>query len=291
MIRSMTGMGRVVLEHAGKKWIFEIRSLNHRYLELSLRMPDFLYRYETEIKKMVEKQAQRGKVSVSISMADSRESDDTVQINEKKIRAYVKDLRRIAKSLKIDPCLTAADLAALPNVFSLDKPQDKEKLLPVIQRGMEQTLRAFILMREKEGEILTRDLRKQLAAVRLNSGKIKKTAAGAVEIYKNKLQERIERLTEGAGLEPDRLAKEAAVFADRCDINEEIVRLENHLSLFEKELQQKVPVGKKLDFITQEMNREANTIGSKSASFDISQNVISIKSHIEKLREMIQNIE
>lgn len=291
MIRSMTGMGHVILEHAGKKWTFEIRSLNHRYLELGLRMPDFLYRYETDIKKMVEKQVQRGKVNVFISLADSREAEDAVQINEKKIRAYVKNLQRIARTLKIDPALRIADLTGLPNVFSAEKIQDKERLLPVLQKGMEQALRAFISMREKEGEILSRDLLKQLKSIASHLVRIKKTASGAVEEYKNKLQERIKQLTQGSGLEPERLAKEAAVFADRCDINEEIVRLENHLSLFEKELAEKIPVGKKLDFITQEMNREANTIGSKSASFDISQNVISIKSNIEKLREMIQNIE
>ena len=288
----MTGFAQAVTGRAGTKCVVEIRSLNHRFFEYSARWPQILGAYENEIKEIVRSRVKRGKISVFISMTDAESQREKVTVDEEKIAFYCRFFRRVARRQKLDPRLSLGDIVHLPDIFLVDKDEaDASREWARVRKVLAQSLASLVQMKKKEGQALACDLLARIRAMQHAAARIKRLSSGTVSQYQKRLGERVREFARGLEPDPDRLTKEVAIMADRVDITEEVVSLENHLRLFAATVRESGEVGKKLDFIAQEMNREANTIASKSLSFEISKEVVRIKTEIEKIREQVQNIE
>lgn len=292
MLKSMTGFGQATLGHGKDKWVVEIRCLNHRFLEYSSKLPQTLSSLEGDIKGLVQAKIRRGKVSLAINLNGGESLREQVVIDGKKIDFYYRNLRKIAHRLKIDAKFSLSDLISLPNIFLVQKSnlvmsREWVRVRKVVLKALGRLMR----MKVREGQILKRELLMRLTIIANSVARIEKVSSRVLLAYQERLKNRVEELVVGLELDTEKLAREVAIMADKSDITEEIVRLGSHLKLFRATLAENEEVGKKLDFITQEMNREANTIASKSLSFDISQEVVKIKTEIEKIREQVQNIE
>lgn len=292
MIKSMTGFGRTQLKYGRSKWTFEVRSLNHRFLEYSAKLPEVLLPFENEIRALVEARIARGKVYLFIGANGRAEDLERVVVDEKKVEFYYRSLRSIARRLRMDEKISLSDVLKLPDIFLVEKAEaSMPQLWKFVRRGLERAIRELLSMREREGLVLKKDLAKHLAEIGNALSQIKKGASDAMTSYEQKLKERVKHLAEGVELDNEKLAREVALMADKADVSEEIVRLQSHLDLFASTLGAKESIGKKMDFIVQELNREANTIGAKSLCFGVTREVIRIKAAIEKIREQVQNIE
>jgi len=292
MLKSMTGFGQATLGQGKNKWVVEVRSLNHRFLEYSSKIPQVLNSLEGEIKHLVQAKVKRGKISLTINLNGGEFTKEDVRIDEKKIDLYYHNLRRIASRLKIDSKLSLSDLISLPDIFLVEKPRfELSKEWLHVREAVLSALEKLVKMKIREGSALHRELLLRLRMIAQSVAKIQKVTSKSILDYQARLKSRVTELARGLELDSEKLAREGAIMADKSDITEEIVRLKSHLKLFKVTLGEKEEVGKKLDFITQEMNREANTVASKSLSFGISQEVVKIKSEIEKIREQVQNIE
>lgn len=294
MIKSMTGFGRS--EHSdGKRNItVEIKSVNHRYGDISVKMPRRYSFAEETIKSTVKKTVSRGKVDVSIIVENLTEEDITVKLNTVVARQYIENLKQLQETLSLEGEASLQFVAALPDVMkAVPDVEDEEEICRAIEIPLEQAVKNLDNMRAEEGAKLAEDL---LMRGRLIQGYVKEIEERSPQVasaYAEKLQERIKELLGSHVTVPeDRILLEAAIFADKCSITEELVRLGSHMlqlkNIIEKSHQ---PVGKKLDFLVQEMNREANTIGSKANDIEITNLMLETKSEIEKIREQVQNIE
>lgn len=292
MLKSMTGFGQASHSRGQDKWVVEIRSVNHRFFDYSARLPQSLTPLESEIRNLVQTQVKRGKINLFVNQNGNDPSAEKVGIDEKKIDFYYKGLKKVASRLGIPAQISVRDLITLPHVFVVERNGlNVEKEWPWIEKTVKKAVANFLSMKEREGQLLEKDFLGRLSTIAKAAQKIKTTAEKVILQYQSKLKARVSELTSGLEFDQEKLAREVAIMADRADITEEIVRLDNHLSLFRVTLKEGDEVGKKLDFIIQEMNREVNTIGSKSLSFEISHEVIQIKNEIEKIREQVQNIE
>lgn len=294
MIKSMTGFGRS--EHSdGKRNItVEIKSVNHRYGDISVKMPRRYSFAEEKIKSTVKKTVSRGKVDVSIIVENLTEDDVTVKLNTMVAKQYVENLEELQKNFDLEGEVTLQFLATLPDVMkAVPDVEDEEEICRAIQIPLEQAVKNLDHMRTVEGQKLSEDLLMRGGLIRDFVKKIEKRSPQVTVAYTEKLRERIKELIGSNVTVPeDRIMLEAAIFADKCSITEELVRLDSHMlqlkNIIEKSSQ---PAGKKLDFLVQEMNREANTIGSKANDIEITNLMLEIKSEIEKIREQVQNIE
>ncbi|HNV85984.1 MAG TPA: YicC family protein [Candidatus Omnitrophota bacterium] len=292
MIKSMTGFGRIQLRRGQNNWIFELRSLNHRFFEYSARLQEALNPFENDIRDWIEAKVPRGKVTLFITSNGGGTELERVSIDEKKAEFYCKSVKKIAHRLGLDDRLALSDILKLPNIFLVEK-----KTVPFpgfrefIRKGVEAALRELLKMKIREGKALRKDLTARISEIREALSNIRREAGKTAAQYERRLKTRVSQLAEGISLDAEKLAREVALMADRADISEEIVRLESHLGLFQSSLNREGPIGKKLDFIVQELNRETTTIGAKSMSVAISNEVIRMKSELEKIREQIQNIE
>ena len=290
MLYSMTGYGQAKSRIGKRQCTVELRSVNHRYLDISVRLPASLSAFESELRKLIGEKIKRGKINVYFSW--NGESESELQIEEKQIAYYVRTLRRIGRGLKLDPGFSISDLIHLPGVFSGNSDSSISDREWALARGLvKQALARLSDMRAREGAQLVKDIEKRLDKVVDSVSVIRKLSKQLPELYKARLSKRIEELSSGIGLEPQALAREVALFADRSDVTEELVRLEHHLDFFRKTLHEAGEIGKRLDFISQEIHRETNTIASKTASHHVQKHVIGIKTEVEKIREQIQNIE
>ena len=293
MIKSMTGYGRAETILKGKRTVAEIKSLNHRYLEVSLRLPPTLASLEMEIKKKIAKVFSRGKIEVSIRM-DYNGSPDKVtglDLNIPLIRSYYSLLCRIKQELNMKDEITLAMMAPFMDAFAAPEEDDIAAVWQLLEVVLDEAVVALTVMREKEGDVLCRDLRDRVATVARLLEVVGNRGPQALTAYQNRLRERIKELAVDMEIDESRLRQEIAIMAEKSDIMEEIVRLRSHIDQFNDMLQSDQAVGRKVDFLIQEMGREANTIGSKSSDAEISRHVIEIKSELARIREQVQNIE
>jgi uncharacterized protein (TIGR00255 family) len=294
MARSMTGYGRAEAVLDGHRFAVEIKSLNHRFLEISLRVPAMLSALEMEIKKKVAEPLLRGKIDVIIrkDVQGEAENGQTLVLNLPLARSYFSVLTQLKQTLNLKDEISLEMIANQKDVFlPVESPQDVTALWKGLTAVLDEALGGMMEMRRREGEILSRDLsaRLEVMAKRLND--VESMAPQVVLEYSRRLSERIRELTGGLVVDESRLSQEVAIFAEKSDITEEIVRLRSHLGQFSEMLACEEAIGRKVDFLIQEMNREVNTIGSKSSDAFISKQVIEIKSEIAKLREQVQNLE
>lgn len=292
MVKSMTGYGRCEQEANGRKVHVEISSVNHRYCDLNIRLPRTLNPLEDSVRKYVKEHIGRGKVEVNIFYTTLTEEDYTVAVNEAVCKAYVEALRQVGTNLDLKDNLGLAQLMHLNEVITIQKKSvDQEVIWELLQQAIEVAMKEFLTMREAEGQALYLDLNQKSAYIREVVKKLEAVSPLVVEQYKVKLEERLAKLVEKGTVDEVRLATEVALFADRAAIDEEITRLKSHLDQLQVILDEGGHVGRKLDFLMQEMNREANTIASKANDYSVTGYAVELKTEIEKMREQIQNIE
>jgi len=292
MVMSMTGFGRARIEEDGKEIAIEIKTLNHRYLDISIKTPRNLSFLEEEFRKIIQQNLTRGRVEVYVSSTAPLSNFQKVEINKPLLSSYVASFHELENEYGFKNDVGISTLLGIPDLFVLSEPpQDEEALKVPYLRALQAALDDLKAMREKEGTKLKADLLERLDLITDITRKIEEKAPLVVEEYRKKLRTRLQELLQGTDLDEGRFKTEVAYFADRSNITEEIVRLYSHLEQFKESLNTGNSIGRKLDFLVQEMNREANTIGSKASDLSITNLIVEIKSEIEKIREQIQNIE
>lgn len=296
MPKSMTGYGRAQLLADGRDVLVEIRAVNHRYYEFSARLPRTCLYLEEKLKSFLNGKIARGKVEVSVTINRPDGKDAQIVINRTVAEGYINALRSMnqgdgdAEWLRDD--LTLSSLLRLPDVFTVTKEQDDETAVwEQVSQAADEALHSFLSMRETEGKRLAEDLCGKLTGLESMLGQIEQIEPSVAENYRNRLYTKLTELLADKNIDEQRILTETAIFAEKTAIDEETVRLHSHFTQFRELLASKEPVGRKLDFLVQEMNREVNTIGSKAQDLSITRLVVDMKSEIEKIREQIQNIE
>ena len=292
MVKSMTGFGRGQAVKDKLEVTVEIKSVNHRYFEFSSHVPRSCNFLNDKLKSFCQTKLARGKVEVYVTINSGVDSDARVEVNEDVALSYVNAYKKLSKKFKIKNDLTASVLASHSDVLSVKKQVVDEQLLTeTVLEAAETAINAFIDMREVEGERLKNDIISKLDAILQKVEFIEKRSPDAVKLYRSRLEQKINELLSGAQFDEQRIITETAIFADKVAVDEETVRLRSHIAQLKAIFETDESMGRKLDFIVQEMNRETNTIGSKAQDTEIQQTVVDIKSEIEKIREQVQNIE
>lgn len=292
MIRSMTGFGRGNIEQEGRSFTVEMKSVNHRYCDLNVKMPKSFMSLEDRMRKLIQQKVNRGKIDVFITQMNYEKQGAKVILDENLADSYVKCLNKIKEKYEIKENPSLSLIAKFPDVITLkQEEEDIEEIWTTLSKTLDEALNMLVDMREREGSKLNKNILLKCDYIKSSLDKIEEKSSLVVNEYKEKLTERLKDLLQDYQIDENRIAMEVALFADKSCIDEEIVRLNSHIVQLKHTLDLNEPVGRKLDFIIQEMNREANTIASKSTNLDITQLVLNIKSEIEKIREQVQNIE
>ncbi|MBE7032721.1 MAG: YicC family protein [Ruminococcaceae bacterium] len=292
MIKSMTGYGSGKAEAGTKTFTVEIKSVNSRYSDFSIKMPRIYTFMEDAIRKTASARINRGKVDIYVNVETNGEDDSVVKVNAALAREYLAGLRTLSEELEVSSNATAETFLRIPDVFTVDKADvDEEVISNAILSALSEALDGFDTMRIAEGEKLVADLKEHLSFIANATAEVEKRSPQIVTEYRQRIEERMRDILGSATYDETRLLTEVAIFSDKVNVNEETVRLRSHVDQFTKMLDEGGSVGRKIDFLIQEMNREINTIGSKSNDLDVARIVIDVKAEIEKLREQIQNVE
>ena len=290
-MKSMTGFGRASLESNGKNYIIEIKTVNNKYSDITVKSPKRLSFMEDKIRKQIANIITRGKVEVLVSFFDFSNKSKNVVLNKEIAKEYIKQLREIADENNLSENISVVEIAKLPDILnSIDSDNDEEIASEALQ-CLNMALDSLIEMRKTEGENIKQDLLVRIERVQNLVDKIAENSKGIVEEYVSKLEKRVKEILKTDVVDENRIAQEAVIYADKTSIEEELTRLNSHIVQFKELVNSDGPVGKKLDFMIQEMNRETNTIGSKAGSGEITKAVIDLKVELEDIREQIQNIE
>jgi uncharacterized protein (TIGR00255 family) len=291
-MNSMTGFGRTEANSKYGRFTVEVSAVNSRFLELIIRLPRPLAALEPQVREVLSGSIRRGKVSLFVNLAENGAAAGEAVINKGLARSYHRELLKLKRELKLEGSISLSDLLLLPEVTRPAQAEpDLDALWPTIKTAILKSVKMMQAMRLREGRVMAADMKRRLKTMAALIADIDQGTAGAVETYRARLSARISELLNGQKLDPTRLEEEIAVFADKTDIAEECLRFRSHIDQFAEALRQTEAAGRRLNFILQEMNREANTIGSKASDFDISSTVISLKEEIERLREQVQNVE
>lgn len=292
MANSMTGFGRGTYTSDEYNITIDIKSVNHRYLDVYFKVSKTYAFLEERLRREIAGKIARGKLDIAINVERIATPEVKVELNRPLVQAYLTAFEEMKSAYQLQGDVSIQSLITLPDIFVAASPEeDQEKLEQAVVTALNQALVMMTRMREAEGRQLVDDLQQKLAVLREYYGEITALAPSVVISYKDKLAKRVQELVGDIEIDPGRLALEVAIFADRSDISEELTRLESHLQQFQKTLELSEPIGRKLDFLVQELNREINTIGSKANDLQIAQIVINFKAELEKIREQIQNLE
>jgi uncharacterized protein (TIGR00255 family) len=287
----MTGFGRGEYVSDDRKMTVEIKSVNHRYCDINIRMPKKISFLESKIRNFVKQKISRGKVDIFVSYEDNSEGNECIKINEELIGQYLRYFEIISEKFELDNDIRVSNITRYPEVITIEEQDvDEELLWNLMEKALTIAIEKLISTRIIEGELLKKDIINKLDTINELVSNIRTRAPYVVEEYRAKLENRINDLLSST-IDEARLAVEVAIFADKCCVDEEIVRLESHIEHMRRTLDNDIPIGRKLDFLLQEMNRESNTILSKSNDIEVSTNGLELKTQIEKIREQIQNIE
>lgn len=292
MIRSMTGFGRCEVTEGARKITVEIKSVNHRYLDLNIKMPKKLSFFETAIRGELKRDVQRGKVDLFVTYEDMTEANGCVKYNKELAAEYMKHLWQMAKDFSLENDVRVSTLSRYPEVLVMEEQTvDEEELWQFLEKAVRGALASFVEERGREGEHIRADLLAKLDDMQACVSFIEERSPAIIEAYQAKLRGKVRELLEDAQVDESRLLMEVTLFADKVCVDEELVRLKSHIAATRESLSEGGGIGRKLDFLAQEMNREANTILSKATDLEISNQAIALKTQIEKIREQIQNIE
>ena len=292
LIKSMTGYGRSVETRNGREFTVEVRSVNNRYLDCAVRLPRLVAFGEDAVKQAVKNTISRGKVDVYVSVRSEGGEQGTVTLNTALAEGYLAAMRQMAETFGLENDVKVSDLSRLPEVFTVDKPEvDEEALLADLMAVTNEALAGYDAMRTTEGAALDHDLRSRGARILELVGQVEKQSPKTVSDYRDRLEAKLREVLANTAIDESRILTEAAIFADKVAVDEETVRLRSHLNQMNAMLDNGGAVGRKLDFLLQEMNREANTIGSKCTDVAVARIVVDIKAELEKIREQVQNVE
>ena len=292
MIKSMTGFGRCEVQEAERKITVEMKSVNHRYLDVNIKMPKKLNFFEAAIRNELKNYIQRGKVDLFITYEDFTETNVCVKYNKELAAEYLAHLNRMAEDFGLDNDVRVSTLSRYPEILTMEEQTiDEKELWQLLDKAIKGASEGFVETRIKEGENLRDDLMEKLDGMLSHVAFITERSPQIIAEYKQKLEDKVKELLDDTKVDENRLLMEVTIFADRVCVDEELVRLKSHIETTKETLLQGGSIGRKLDFIAQEMNREANTILSKSNDLEISNRAIELKTEIEKVREQIQNIE
>ena len=292
MIRSMTGYGRAVQTIDGREITVELRSVNNRYLDCTVKLPRMFSFAEDSVKNRVKAAVSRGKVDVYIGVNAVQTADVQVAVNRPVLESYLAALRQIETEYGVRDDVTVMSLARLPDVFSVEKTQeDEQKLTQDILSVAEEAISRYNAMRETEGAALETDLRGRAATILERVALVEQRSPATVAEYRERLRQKMQEVLQNTAIDEGRILQEAAIYADRIAVDEETVRLRSHLAQLGDMLTKGGAIGRKLDFLLQELNRETNTVGSKCNDLELSNIVVDMKAELEKIREQTQNIE
>lgn len=292
MIKSMTGYGRAVQTVNGREFTVEMRSVNNRYLDCSVRLPRMLSFAEDAVKSRIKAAVSRGKVEMFVTVRSEGGEEVTVSLNKPVLEGYLAAMQQMVQEYGVIQEITTASVSRLPDVFSVDKPQvDEEQLQADLLNVVEAALESYNAMRCTEGAALDADLRGRGQTILEYVSQVEQGNGQTVSDYRARLEAKIREVLENTAIDESRILTEAAIFADKVAVDEETVRLRSHLQQMNEMLTAGGAIGRKLDFLLQEMNREANTIGSKCTDVKLARIVVDIKAELEKIREQTQNIE
>jgi len=292
LIKSMTGYGRAQQIIDGRDILVEIRSVNHRYFEFSSRVPRAYGYLDEKLKSFLQGKVNRGKVEIAVTINIIEGKDALIKVNKSIAKGYIDALREVNEELQLRDDLSLSNLLRFPDTFNIQKNvDDEEEIWNAVSEVASEALEKFISMREAEGQRLKKDVLTRSGYILENVAKVEKLSPETVENYRNRLYQKLKEVLESTDIDTQRILTEAAIFADKIAVDEETVRLRSHVSQLEGLFDSDEAIGRKLDFIVQEMNREVNTIGSKCQDVNITKIVVEMKSEIEKIREQIQNIE
>ena len=292
MIKSMTGFGRCEYVQGDRKFTVEIKAVNHRYFDVNIKMPKKFNFFESAIRSVMKEYIQRGKVDVFITCEDDTENNFSLKYNENIAGEYLKYYRQMAQQFNLKDDVTVSRLGSCPEVFSMEEQMvDEDEIWALLETALRGALKQFVETRTREGENLKNDLIGKLDGMLLDVDAVEKRYPQVLEEYRSRLREKVDSLLADSQMDESRLAAEVILYADKICTDEETVRLRSHIEGMKAELIQGGSIGRKLDFIAQEMNREANTILSKANDLQTANLAINLKTEIEKVREQIQNIE
>ena len=292
MIKSMTGYGRAEVQDSDRKFTVEIKSVNHRYLDFNFRVPKKLGFFEASIRNLLKAYMQRGKVDVFIFYEDYTKGRVAIQYNKEMASQYLEHFKAMSSDFDLDNNIRVSELSRYPEVLTLEEqPVDEKELWTMLETALREAAVAFAASREQEGAALATDLENKLNNMSDLTTQIEERSPEIVAEYRTKIENKVKELLEDTQIEESRIATEVVFFADKICTDEETVRLRSHIDNVQKVLSEEQGIGRKLDFIAQEMNREANTILSKANDLTTSNAAIDLKTEVEKLREQIQNIE
>ena len=293
MLKSMTGFGRAKYQIDGREYIVEIKSVNYKYSDVSVRLPRNISYLEEFIKKEVLKNISRGKIDVNITFNNYSSLGKNISINKEMAEMYIKSLRKLVEDYGVKDDITAMNISKMPEVLEIKDEEDEEQIKQEIAIPRKEAIESFMKMKKVEGTKLAEDMKIRINEISKKVDKVSELSTGLIKEYVVKLEARIKEILQSNEVDKQRLEQEVVIFADKCSIEEEVTRLKSHIEQFESLIQENEynTIGKKLDFIIQEMNRETNTIGSKANCLEITNEVINIKTEIENIREQVQNIE
>ena len=291
MIKSMTGFGRGKYENEGRTYTVEIKSVNHKYSDINVRLPRFLNSVEEKIRKRVAEVISRGKIDIFVSFENYSNKGTTIRINKDLAKEYIKELKFLAEEADLRFDLNVIDVSKFPEILKLEDEDNDELIGQEVMIAVDDALEKFVAMREIEGKKLVEDIERRIYLIQEKVNEVTNFSSTLVEEYMARLQTRVNELLAPGVVDEARLMQEIVIFSDKSSIEEELTRLKSHISQFLELIKQSSPIGKKIDFLIQEINREVNTIGSKANSLDITNKVIEIKTEVENIREQIQNIE
>lgn len=292
MIKSMTGFGRCEIQKESRKFTVELKSVNHRYLDVNIRMPKKLNFFETAIRTLLKSYANRGKIDIFITYEDISQAQVSVKYNAALAAEYLKYLRQMEEEFGLENDVRVSTLSRYPEVFTMEEQsEDEEELWNGLKEALEGAFGQFVETRKAEGENLKKDILSKLDSLEKEIVFVEERSPQIVAEYRAKLEDKMRELLADTQIEDSRIAAEVILFADKICTDEEVVRLKSHIQHMRNTLEEKEGIGRKLDFIAQEMNREANTILSKANDLEVSNHAITLKTEIEKIREQIQNIE
>ena len=291
MIKSMTGYGKSSLSINSREYQVEIKTVNHKYIDVNIKMPRIISYLEEDVRKLVVSRIKRGKVDIQISFENYSQDGNDVKINTELAQIYIQSLRKLAEAENLSSNIEVTEITKLPDVLTiksnLDENETKEELLQVVNEAIDK----LIQMRKIEGEKISKDIFDKIARIEQKNEEIFSLSTGLIEEYVVKLEARVKELLKTEELDKSRLMQEVVIYADKCSVEEEVTRLRSHIYQLRYLINSEEPIGKKMDFLIQEMNRETNTIGSKANNLKITNTVVDIKTILEDIREQIQNIE
>ena len=290
-MKSMTGYGKNSLAINSREYQVEIRTINHKYIDINTKLPKTISYLEDDIRKLVNSKIKRGKIDIFVTFDNYSKEGQDIRINYELARMYIANLKKLAEEENILSDIEVTDISKMPDVLTIKNNIDEETIKEEVLQVVENALKQVIEMREKEGNKISEDILHKISQINTRIEEIFSLSTGLIEEYVVKLEARMKDILKTEEIDKSRLMQEIVIYADKCSVEEEITRMKSHIMQFKDLIKLNEPIGKKLDFLLQEMNRETNTIGSKANNLEITNRVVDIKTILEDIREQIQNIE